>query len=211
MSIGDRVPRSTIVRWEEFMPVNALDTVARTLAAVLASMLVVAPVGTASAQPVPGIVNMPNLQLPDWDVDEQEQSTIQKREILKAYKKGVEDLQEGHCRSAVNKFEFVLDFIENDPTVYYAAATAARCVRSFRSATGFYESTIEFDPERWEAYRYLGVSYLALGDVEAASDALAELDLARIECEKSCAPDLESAYASLRKAVETAQNIVAPQ
>ena len=84
-------------------------------------------------------------------------------------------------------------------------------MRSFRSATGFYESTIEFDPERWEAYRYLGVSYLALGDVEAASDALAELDLARIECEKSCAPDLESAYASLRKAVETAQNIVAPQ
>ena len=156
------------------MPVNALNRLACALAAVLTSILVVAPAGTASAQPPPGgILNMPNIHLPGWEVDEQEQSTIQKREILKAYQKGVEGLQEGNCRSAVKKFEFALDFIENGSTVHYPAAAAARCVRSFRSATGFYESTIE--------------------------------------CEESCARDLEIAYASLRKAVETTQKIMATQ
>lgn len=162
---------------------------------------------TAGAQ-VPGIGQDPGAALFNWDVDEVQGSTVQKRDIAKAYEQAIEHLEEGRCRDALSKFDYVLDFVDDNPTVYYAAATAARCAGSFRSATGLYESTIEFDPKNWDAYRYLGISHLALGDLEGATDALGELDLAKEDCAGTCAPELESAYASLREVVQKAQKLL---
>ena len=164
--------------------------------------------GTAGAQ-LPRIAPEPGIALPNWGVDELQGSTVQKRDILNAYEKAIEQLEDGKCRDALSNFDYVLDFVDDDPNVYYAAATAARCARSFRSATGLYESTIEFDPANWEAYRYLGISHLALGDLESATDALGALDLAKDECAEACPAELESAYASLRKVVQKAEKMLA--
>jgi len=157
---------------------------------------------------IPGIAPDPGLALPNWDVDELQGSTVEKREIVRAYRQAIDLLEEGQCRDALSKFDYVLEFVDDDPEVYYAAATAARCARSFRSATGLYESTIEFAPANWEAYRYLGISYLALGDLDGATDTLGELDVAKDECADACEPELESAYASLRKVVKKAEKIL---
>ncbi|MEM9176506.1 MAG: hypothetical protein AAGC67_14885 [Myxococcota bacterium] len=182
------------------------------LSAGLAAAILAGSAGLAGAQlpggVIPGVAPDPGLALPNWDADELQGSTVQKRDIVKAYQQAIEQLEDGRCRDALSKFDYVLEFVDDDPNVYYAAATAARCARSFRSAMGLYESTIEFDPARWEAYRGLGISYLALGDLEGATDTLGELDLAKAECADACAPELESAYAALRKVLEKAEQIL---
>ncbi len=161
-------------------------------------------VPSAEAQ-ITGIPALDRLPRYDWDVDPNELVGVETREIKQAYRRGIQDLKDGHCRDASSKFEFILGFIDDDPTIYYVAATAARCHHAFRAAAGYYESTIEFEPTNYDAYRFLGVSRLALGEVDEARDVLARLDLARLECEGACPPDLELAYAALRGALEVAK------
>lgn len=158
----------------------------------------------AAAQGV-GIPAIDRLPRYDWDLEQYDLTDVISADIKQAYRRGIEDLKEGNCRDATSKFEFILDFLDDDPAIYYVAATAARCARAFRAAAGYYESTIEFDPNHWDAHRFLGVTRLALGDLDEAGDVLATLDLERIECAEACPPELEAAYAELRGALEVAR------
>jgi tetratricopeptide (TPR) repeat protein len=171
--------------------------------AVAIAGLVLGPL-SASAQGV-GIPAIDRLPRYDWDLEQYELTDVVSADIKQAYRRGIEDLKEGNCRDAASKFEFILDFIDDDPAIYYVAATAARCARAFRAAAGYYESTIEFDPDHWDAHRFLGVTRLALGDLDEAGDVLATLDLERLECAEACPPELEAAYAELRGALEVAR------
>ena len=167
----------------------------------LANVALVA--GVAHAQRG-GLSGLDRIARYDWDVEQSDLTDVLSRDLKKAWRRGVIDLKHGNCRDATRKFEFLLGHIEDDPTIYYAAATAARCARAFRAAAGYYESAIEFEPSNYEAMRFLGVSRLALGDMEEANEVLAALDLERIACARACAPELEAAYAELRGAVATA-------
>ena len=169
------------------------------------SLVAILLAGAAGAQ-VAGRSSMDRL-LPrvNFDIEQHELSTVVERDIKIAYRRGIEDLKEGNCRDAASKFDFILEQIGDDPMIYYVAATAARCMRSFRAAAGHYESAIEFEPTNYEAHRFLGVSRLALGDVEEATDILGRLELQRLECEDACEPELEEAYDGLRGAIELAQ------
>ncbi|MEM9177069.1 MAG: hypothetical protein AAGC67_17765 [Myxococcota bacterium] len=152
-----------------------------------------------------GLSSLDRLARYDWDIEHFGLTNVVERDLKKAYRRGIEDLKDGNCRDAAHKFEFILEHIDDDATIYYVAATAARCMRAFRSAAGYYESSIEFEPTNYEAHRFLGVSRLALGEIEEANDVLASLDLERIECGDACAPGLEEAYAGLRGALEVVQ------
>ena len=158
-----------------------------------------------------GFATIDRLPRFDWEVEQYELSDVAERDIKKAYRRGIEDLKKGNCRDASSKFEFILGFIDDDPIIYYVAATAARCMRAFRAAAGYYESTIEFEPTNYDAHRFLGISRLALGQLDEASDVLATLDLERVECGEGCDPELEAAYASLRGALEFARTHAAKE
>lgn len=180
----------------------SIRTVLRILRVGAVALVVTA--APASAQRT-GFAAIDRLPRYDWEVEQYELADVVERDLKKAYRRGIEDLKKGNCRDASTKFEFILGFIEDDPTIYYVAGTAARCMRAFRAAAGYYESTIEFEPKNYDAHRFLGISRLALGDLDEASEVLATLDLERVECGDECDPDLEAAYAGLRGALEFAQ------
>ena len=176
----------------------------------LAGALVIASLGLAGLPASAQIIGIPQLdRMPrfryDWNVEQHELTNVIERDIKKAYREGIRNLQDGNCRDAHSKFEFILDFIDDDPLIYYVAATSARCMRGFRAAAGYYESAIEFEPAYYEAHRFLGLSRLALGDLESATEVLGDLELMRVECEGDCDPELEDAYASLRGALQMAR------
>ena len=97
----------------------------------------------AAAQGV-GIPAIDRLPRYDWDLEQYDLTDVISADIKQAYRRGIEDLKEGNCLDATSKFEFILEFMDDDPAIYYVAATAARCARAFRAAAGYYESTIEF-------------------------------------------------------------------
>lgn len=181
--------------------------VGRRVLAVAALALAFSLVNTAPALAQIRGPNPLTVPLFDWDVDIQPNANIEARDLQAAYRRGVRDLQEGNCRSASQKFAFVLDYVDDEPRLYYAAGTAARCARAFRAATGYYESTLEFDPDRDDATKFLGISYLALGDIESATDALGTLAVRREDCAGDCDPRLEASYRDLKKALETARRL----
>jgi len=159
---------------------------------------------SASAQhggPMPGM----NPGMPighNWDVTEHDLSNVEIHDLKKAYREGVADLREGACPSATSKLDFVLEHVQNDAEVEYVAATAYRCVQDFRAASEHYEAVLELDADHYPSYRFLGVSLLALGDFDGATRRFVELEGKHTACDPRCSDDLETAYASLHKALK---------
>ncbi len=163
----------------------------------------------ASAQhggPIPGM----NPGLPvghDWDVTHQDLSNVEIHDLKKAYRDGVKDLQEGACRSATSKLEFVLEHVRNDADLKYIAATAYRCTKEFRTASEYYEGVLELDADHYASYRFLGISLLALGDFDGATQHFAELEAKYTACDPDCGDDLEPASTGLHKALKYVRDL----
>ena len=159
---------------------------------------------TASAQHGGAFPGMnPGMPLgQNWDVTEQDLTNVEIHDLKKAYREGVKDLRAGSCRSATSKLDFVLEHIRNDANLEYIAATAYRCTKEFRTASEHYEAVLELDAEHYASYRFLGISLLALGDFDGATQRFAELEAKYTVCDPRCGDDLETAYTRLHEALK---------
>lgn len=131
---------------------------------------------------------------------------VEPRTVKAACRKGLKFLKEGKCRQAKQKFNFVMEILPDDASVQYLAGSADRCEQDFDSAAAHYERAIELDDSMFSAYKALGISHLALGDLKSALRPLARLEVRRIECGADCPEDLETAYLDLKKLIEMARS-----
>ena len=138
----------------------------------------------------------------NWDLSDQSATNVELVDLKKAYRRGIRDLKDGNCRTASAKFDFVLDHIKNDPDLHYVSATAHRCMQDFLGAAKQYERVLELDEDYFAAYRFLGVSLLAIGHFEESVELFAQLETKRLECDPECDEELEGAYTQLRDALE---------
>ncbi len=190
-----------------------LALVTLSLSFLLSFSLVLANASDAFAQPVVGV---PGMKVRDptmnaWEINKLLHTDVTLADVKRSYKGAIEDLQNGNCRTATAKLDFVLDHIKKDPNLYYVAATARRCTQQFRIAADLYETAIELDETYYSAYRYLGISHLALGEFEEATDQLGLLESERVACGPDCDASLVESAQALRKAIEIARSIAAQQ
>ena len=140
-----------------------------------------------------------------WGVDNESLKGVEARSVKVAYRKGLKFLKEGKCRQAKQKFNFVMEILPENASVQYLAGSADRCEKNFDSAASHYEKAIELDDSMFSAYKSLGVSHLARGDLKSALVPLAQLEVKRIECGADCPDGLEAALVDLKKLIEMAK------
>jgi tetratricopeptide (TPR) repeat protein len=138
----------------------------------------------------------------DWKIESDDLTGADLGRVKLAYEKGVKYLQKGECRKADLKFSYVLSVLPDNAEANYLAGATERCLGDFEAAVGHYETAIEKDPSMYLAYKHLGVSYLALREVEMALEQLASLETLRVECDESCPEELDAAYTDFKSTIE---------
>jgi len=147
---------------------------------------------------------------PDWGVGDANLQGIDLSTLKKAYRKGLKLLKKGDCRKATEQFDFVLSVLPENAGVHYLAGSADRCEKKFESAASHYSKAIEHDEAMYPAYKSLGISYLAMGDLESATQLLGRMEVKRFDCDSSCPKKFESAYVDLERTIEMVRARQAP-
>ena len=178
----------------------------------LAMFVLLAPTAAAQLGGLPGI-NPGGRRMPGYDfqINDDNLRGPDLYTVKSAYKQGLRYLKKGKCKRAAERFDFVLEFLPKNSTAHYMAGSADRCEANYRSAAAHYREAIRYDEAMYLAYKNLGVSYLAQGQLQSALEPLAQLEVLRVGCETDCPEELETVYADLKKIVEMASLRTAPE
>ncbi|MFK7894424.1 MAG: tetratricopeptide repeat protein [Myxococcota bacterium] len=180
----------------------------RPLLLAVLSLLLLLSAGAASAQlgGIPGTHPRDSNSVGGlWGVDNENLKGVEPAQVKAEYRRGLRYLKEGKCRRAKQKFSFLMEVLPENASIQYLAGSADRCEKKFDSAAKHYAKAIELDEAMFSAYKSLGVSRLALGDLQSALIPLAQLEVQRIECGSDCPPELETAYLDLKRLIEMTQ------
>lgn len=178
----------------------------------LIGLAVLAPAAAAQLGGLPGI-NPGEHRMPGYDfrVNDDNLRGPDLYTVKSAYKQGLRYLKKGKCKRAAERFDFVLEYLPKNPTAHYMAGSADRCEENYRSAAAHYRNAIRHDEAMYLAYKSLGISYLAQGQLQSALEPLAQLEVMRVDCETVCPEELEVVYADLKKIVEMASLHATPR
>lgn len=121
--------------------------------------------------------------------------------LNKQYVEALKDLKAGDCTPALSKFTKILKHAANDPNMNFLKGMALRCKKDHREAVVQFKRAVRLDRSMYVAYKYLGLSHIALAENRKAKALLDRLDALRESCRIPCDPALDKERGALRAAL----------
>ncbi len=122
-------------------------------------------------------------------------------DLTETYREGVRLLTDGDCKKAERKFRTVVKAVSRNPEANYMRGIALQCQDKHKTAVRYLKKAVRYDDEMYTAYEKLGISYLALGEMEDAQGQLRQLETLKLDCGETCSSALLEAHTSLASAI----------